>query len=257
MRIHYPTFEMPASPEYVLDVLRENHRQQCQYDPEAEPEIVLSFDSTIADWRRACDLVSWRRLARALNDGWSISVPIETWCEVLDPASEKTLEGVCRLIAAHTRRLLIRPARVFGATCETAGAFLTIRSLLHEHGVCVDAVRPSTPLAPYARWHAGVFLGPIAELVPGALPLVQIRHPFYSGATWGIALGAILGVAGLLPGFRFLTALGALIWLPSWALTWLARFVPPASVTFGDAETFGDLARAIACAPGFRCPHAE
>lgn len=46
-----PPIPVPATPEYVLDVIRDAHRQQCEYDPEATPEIELTFDSTVDDWR--------------------------------------------------------------------------------------------------------------------------------------------------------------------------------------------------------------
>lgn len=246
MNVRYLTINKPASPEYVLAVLRDDHRQQCQYDPEAEPEISLSFDSTIADWRHACDLVPWRRLGRALNDRWDIRIPDRVWREVLEPANEKTLEGVCRLIATYARRPVIRPARMCGAECETAGAFLTIRSLLHECGVCAEHIRPSTPLASYARRYTGVFLGPVARLAPGAVPLINVHAPLYDAIMWGIPVGFVFVVAGLIPTLRPLASLGVMLWFLSCLSAWIAvLFIPPKKVTFGEVETFGDLARVI------------
>jgi hypothetical protein len=55
--------EEPATAEYVLAVLRDMHRQQCQFDPEAELGISLNFESTVDDWLAACDLLSTRKLA--------------------------------------------------------------------------------------------------------------------------------------------------------------------------------------------------
>lgn len=60
--VHYPTIDEPATPDYVLAVLRDMHRQQCQHDPEADPSAVLSFDTTVTEWRAACDLLGWRQL---------------------------------------------------------------------------------------------------------------------------------------------------------------------------------------------------
>jgi len=68
MNTRYPTIEEPATPEYVLAVLQDMHRQQCQYDSDAEPDVVLSFETSIAEWRDACDLLEWRGLGRAHNE---------------------------------------------------------------------------------------------------------------------------------------------------------------------------------------------
>jgi hypothetical protein len=51
MNDHYPTADEPATPEFVLAVIRDIHRQQCQYDPEAQPDMSLTFDSTVAEWQ--------------------------------------------------------------------------------------------------------------------------------------------------------------------------------------------------------------
>ena len=47
MRVDYPTVSEPATPEYVLEVLRDQHRQQCEYDPAAE-SAELTLESTVA-----------------------------------------------------------------------------------------------------------------------------------------------------------------------------------------------------------------
>ena len=58
----------PATPEFVLEVVRDSHRQQCAYDPEADPSAQLSFDTTVAQWRDACDLVGTKGLGVALDE---------------------------------------------------------------------------------------------------------------------------------------------------------------------------------------------
>ena len=57
MKNSYNIETEPFSPELVLEVIKDSYFQQCQYDPEAEPDIDLTFESTVDDWRNACDLV--------------------------------------------------------------------------------------------------------------------------------------------------------------------------------------------------------
>jgi hypothetical protein len=69
----------PATPEYVLAVIVDEHRQQSRWDPEAQPEAVLTMQSSIAQWREACDLLPWRKLGYVLNQSWSIDCSDEEW----------------------------------------------------------------------------------------------------------------------------------------------------------------------------------
>jgi hypothetical protein len=43
--VHYLPIDQPATPEYILAVFRDMHRQQCQHDPEANSGAVLSFNT--------------------------------------------------------------------------------------------------------------------------------------------------------------------------------------------------------------------
>jgi hypothetical protein len=243
----YPTIDERATPEYVLAVIRDMHRQQCQYDPEADPGAVLSFDTTVAEWRDACDLLGWRELGRAYNQVWGITCSDAEWRAVLEPARQRRLADVCQLIAGRALRPLIRPSRLLGSTCAPAGAFRTIRSLLHEAGAPVGDIAPSTPLAPYTRQLAGVFLGPVSRLAPGALPPVRIRKPVYDAALWGLLLALVCVVVGECSEAHLLTVTGVVLFAWGYALVWYAaRCLLPASVEFGELRTFRDLAVVVA-----------
>jgi hypothetical protein len=245
--VHYPTIDQPATPEYVLAVLRDMHRQQCQHDPEADAHAVLSFDTTVAEWRDACDLIEWRELGRGYNQIWGIACQDHEWRAVLEPPRVRRLADVCQLIAEHAARPVIRPSRMLGSTCAAAGAFLTIRSLLHEAGAPAGEIAPSTPLAPYTRRFAEVFLGPVARLAPGSLPPVRIRTPVYDVALWGMLVAAVCLLVGPCSGMHLLTVLGVLSFTLAYALTWYAaRCLLPASVEFGELRTFRDLAIVVA-----------
>jgi hypothetical protein len=208
---HYPTIDEPATADYVLAVLRDEHRQQCRYDNMADPDITLSFETTITEWGEACDLVGWRELGQALNQAWDIACSDAEWRTVLDPGPphRPRLSDLCELIARHATRRRIRPARLLGSECSSAGAFLTIRSLLRQLGANVDELSPSTPLAEYTRRHGGLFLGPISRLAPGCLPPVDIRStPAREVAFWGVIAGALCTVVGTCSEFYPLTLFG-------------------------------------------------
>jgi hypothetical protein len=138
---HYPTIDEPATLDYVLSVLHDEHRQQCRYDSAADPDVSLSLETTVTEWREACDLIPTHELGRALNQTWGIACSDAEWWAVFEPADRRRIADVCELIARHAIRRLVRPARLLGSDCASAGAFLTIRSLLRQDGADVSRSR--------------------------------------------------------------------------------------------------------------------
>jgi hypothetical protein len=244
MNCSYPTRKVFASAEYVLSVIRDNHRQQCQFDPEADPRAVLTFDSTVADWRYACDLLRWRKLAESLNEYWNIKCSLGQWRAVLEPPKQRTLRDVCNLIASHAVCEVVRPAWFLGAPCETAGAFLTVRSLLQDAGADAALIAPSAALAPFARRYAYVFMGPISRLAPNRLPPVKIHKPAYRAAVVGLLASWLLIVCGSYWDAG-LTIIGVLAVAFCYVVLFVAAKSNPAAVEFGNLRTFRDLAVAM------------
>ncbi len=247
MNEHYPPILVEATADDILAVLRDSHRQQCTHDPEANPDISLSHESTVAEWRDACDLLPWPKLAEGMNRCWSVAISTEQWCDVLHPAKKRQLRGVCELLARHVKVPRVRPAHILGASCVSAGALLTIRSYLAEAGADVTSVTPSTPLREYTRRYPAVFLGPVSQLAPGALPLVKIRTPVDQAFTVGMALAWVGGMVGLCSGSTAIGTLSMLLFPICFIGDWtVGRWVLPASVEFRGLETFRDLSKAIA-----------
>ena len=244
----HPTIDEPATAEYVLAVLRDEHRQQCHYDDLADPDVTLSFETTVNDWSDACDLVGWRELGRALNHTWGIACSDAEWRAVLQPYHRRRLSDVCELIARHATRRRIRPVRLLGSDCRSAGAFLTIRSMLRRGGANVNDLSPLTPLAEFTRRDPGLFFGPISRLAPGCLPPVDIRcTPVCRAGCWGAIVGPVCILTGGTGGFYPLTLLG----VPLFGLCFLlsvraSESMPPVRVAFGELRTFRDLAVTIA-----------
>ena len=252
MDFPHSTIDEPATAEYVLTVLQDEHRQWCEFDPECEPSISLSMKSTIQEWRAACDLVGWRQLSRALNESWNVEIPLSKWKAVLEPSRQRSLMGVCPLIARHAKRQRIQPVIVFGRKCRPAAAFMAVRHLLGAAGANASEIAPSSPLAPYTRQYAGTFLGEISRLAPGALPPVRIHTPAYNASLLGLVAGLSTAVLGLWSGYFIGTYIIGYLGVSILVLSYLAIHVvaqfKPASVAFGELQTFGDLARVIAAA---------
>ncbi len=234
--------------------IRESMAHQCAVDPEAEPGVELSLDTTVAEWRAACDLLGTKRLAKALNEDWELTIPAAQWSAVLEPPKSRKLRGVCELIASQARRSEVSSVVHFGTSSKAAGAFLAVRSVLVKAGADAATIRPSLPIAGVAKRFPSAFLGPISKLAPAELPTVAIRTPALDAASAvaGVGLLGLLAllVAGWLGFTRWraeLTTLFAVASGTGLLGAWVAgRFVEPAEVRFGEIVTFRDLAETIA-----------
>ena len=246
-----PAYE-PATPEYVLAVIRDHHRQGVATDPEVDPGASLTFQTTVAEWREACDLLPWKQLAAAENEMWGFNRPEAEWRAVLLPESKRTLADVCAFIATHARRPASRSVRLFGHTCDKAGAFLAIRAMLQSAGVDTDHVAPSSPLAPYTRRHGWKFVLVMSKLAPGVLPPARVNHPLYDRIFLVMLSGLLAVFIGILIFFVHVIGLhiavvGGLAFAIAYATHW--SVIPnslPESVTFGELRTFRDLAELVA-----------
>ena len=248
MQIDYPIDKAPAAPEYVLDVLRDDYRQQCECDPEAIPGVELSMNTTIAEWRDACDLAGWRRVAEFLNRRFGVTYSLDLWRDFLEPEHETTLKGICLLVAKRAVRRKVRPSKLLGSSCMTAGVFRTIKAMLRTLGADVSHLRPSTELHEYARSYPELFLTDVSDLSSGKLPAATIRYCALCEAalrSFGLSLLAVIGGGALK--MPYLSLIGAVVAIMSYPTMWItARHVKPTSVTFGDLRTFADLSRKLA-----------
>jgi hypothetical protein len=232
----------PATPEYVLGVFQDAHRQSSACD-EADPDFALSFDTTIADWRDAYDLLGWVPLASAINKEWNLDCPLDEWRNALEPAEHRTVRDFCDLVARHAVISRIRPASSPGSECTSADAFLAVRSLLLDAGADVDALTPSTPLAEYARRYMNVFLGPIAILAPGSLPSVRIWTSRWDFTIWAMLLSVVLLIVSACVESLWAAATAVVVFGTSYLAS---KFVFPKQVAFGELKTFEDLAQVLA-----------
>jgi hypothetical protein len=249
MDTHYPPTEVPATPEYVLEVLRDCHRQEREHCGFVDRDFWLTFESTVDEWDFACELLGWNRIGRWLNGFWGINVSEAEWKATLHPLKERRVRGVCDLIARHARRPVVPPLQVLGKACQPAGMFLAIRSCLQRAGANVEGIAPSTELGPYAREFGGAIFEASCLWTPGVLPPVRVtpvKHPkirrlFYTGVIL-MVLGFALGLPTIkIGGFVLLVAMLA---LRLRFIVWGTEI--PEAVEFGDIRTFRDLAVVLA-----------
>src|SRR5688572_7956658 len=93
--------QSPMRAEDVLACIRDAYRFAEELDPESEPGVTLTFESTIDEWRSACDLLAAPQLGVALNEWFGVAVGDEEWKAALEPAAQRRLRGVCEVVSRH------------------------------------------------------------------------------------------------------------------------------------------------------------
>ncbi|WP_321532354.1 hypothetical protein [uncultured Desulfuromonas sp.] len=246
--------EESLTPEITLAILRDSYIQQCQYDPEAEPDMDLSFNSTIEDWRYACDLVAWKPLGRAMNEWFKVQYSDEQWHEVLEPAESKKLLGVCELISSTATRPSVIPLNIFGNRCLEAGAFVTLRAALASAGIPVDSLRPSTPLHPWVLEYWGGFSDVVGKIAPEVLPPVKIEEPRIQKFSYRLfAFGIITWLVSLFVAQEVVSLIAVTSMICGLVLILFTSRLGPQKVSFGKLETIGDVCRLISASVKSGC----
>ncbi len=241
----------PMTAEDVLAWFIEDHRHQCQYDDAADPLARLAFETTVARWREACDLVPCRPLGRALNARFQTSFADSDWRSALEPAKVRTLRGVCELVASQAMAPSVEPLRLMGRDCRPAAYFLAVRDALRRSGADVSAIRPSSELNDHLRKHVWPVLDFCAKVAPGRLPPVHTAKPAYDVCigTFSASLVAMLIVRLI---GENISACANLLLAPCAAIayvgSWIVAKLPPKHVRFGELRTFRDLSYAL-CRP--------
>lgn len=206
----------------------------------------LSFDTTVRDWRNLFDSALIDDLANTLNTRFHLSLSHAVWRKVLTPTRERTLGEVCDLIAANATRPTFPPVTILGSTSTSAGAFLAIRELLHNTGVDVSHLAPSSPLAPFVRQHGTRLWTVLADLAPTTRVPVSVFNPIAAGLMLG---GRLCCLADLV--LRLCRATNIAPYLLCVGLTCVAvgfacRFLIPPTVDVGWVRTFRELSQLIA-----------
>jgi len=236
------------SPEKVFAILVDQHRHASVFDPEMDPTAILTFDTTVAEWRDACDLVSWQPLAKALNQEWGINVQVKEWKAVLEPAEQRTLRDVCGFISKHAHIHDLPDHAPLGGKCGTARAFLAIREILMSLGVPRDELQPSTLLAPYLDRFGGKFLSACIELSPGKLPTIAHRGRFHHACQLTGLIAFIVTVAlGWLSNLILLS--GLLLVILAFSISYLPHPLFRGRLEIPGVITLKDLAERLGTPP--------
>jgi hypothetical protein len=246
MEVEYPIAEVPATPDYVLGMLRD---LSSDTHPDADwPTFDTSVSELAEEWNDT--ILFWWEFARLMNEFTQLNLPSGEWKPVLSPMRERTVGDLCRFIAERIQtRPAIRPWPYVAGECLPAGAFLTARAILARCGADANSITPSTPIAEYLRRFGAGWVYELAEMAPGRLPAVEASHPLE-----GVSCGtAVVGFSLLLLGWlvggdggRVAAGCGVSLFFAAILSLTVADRLLRWRITIGELRTFRDLAYCLA-----------
>jgi hypothetical protein len=247
MKSSQTIIEVPATPEYVLEVLLDQSRRRMGALSCTHPDFIfVTLDSSLEQLFEACAFDCGDDIYYSTLDWFDLWG--SGWFDVLFSTQAETARDFCELIASRTTMPFIPLVSICGKICQPASVFLVIRSLLQSVGADVNEIGPSTSLKEYTRSDTETFLGPIARLAPGALPDVEIDD---GGKLRREMIKDLLHLP-ILIGFFFAPRFPALliVCLVCYLIVNLelkgGEKAPNARVDFGELRTFLDLSELIA-----------
>ncbi|TAJ14713.1 hypothetical protein DMA11_04045 [Marinilabiliaceae bacterium JC017] len=195
------------TPKEVFFIFKEEHRLCSQFDCEAGPNVELTMDSSIKEWRYSMDLLPWRKLGNYLNEEFEIDISKNEWKSVLEPSRTKKLGDVCRLISKHAQIEIIKPIKIFGKDCLSASLFKTIKINLTRRGVDTSELKPSSLIEPYLKNYFGELIEQINKNYTGVIPELKTTETKLNQINSRIWLAF------------FLFLIASFFWNPFWIIT--------------------------------------
>ncbi len=210
----------------------------------------LTFDSTIDDWRLACDLLKWKPLGRAMNEMHHLNYSDDEWYNILEPSDKKTLKDFCEFMAKSLMRPSIKPLKIAGTNSIEAGIFIALKTALRNSGVNIDKLRPSTPINP----DSFDILYAFCLIAPEKLPALEYEsHPFwgkiFATFLWLVFIPILLFIPCTIFDAFFDTIIAPYLFLSAVfgaIMCFLLSKLTPYQIYTGELKTVGDLCRVVA-----------
>ena len=247
--------ETLATPEQILGIFRD--WQRLELGNALDKKAILSFDTTVRDWRADCDLAEWQTLGEALNRYFGTTFSRNEWRATMKSEKQKTLRNVCVLVATRATLPKLNELKVLGKPCRLASAFFALitqprnftmkRSRLRVAGVDASQIRPSSKLDSFLRLETQTAVKAISILAPGKMPMMKTKLNLgHRLSGWACLAGLVSLIGGSLLEKPEWTVVGCLVL--GFGLIAITVFsnLPPAKVRLEGCETFADLSRLIA-----------
>ena len=177
-----------------------------EFDPVVNKGMDFNYESSIFDWRDACDLIEPKKLAKVYHQSFNLNRPISELEDILIDENNRTVSDFCEYISKHAERQKIEPIRLLGQKCQTASIFRTLKQNLSNNGADTNDIKPSSEINPFFMKYGGLLVDEVNKIAPGTMSEFDYK------SNWISRIGRNIMWVGIL--------LMILIWW-IWSFHWL------------------------------------
>ena len=160
---------MKYSKDDILQMLISQYQFGIEFDPVVVKGMDFNYESSIFDWRDACDLIEPKKLAKVYHQSFNLNRPISELEDILIDENNRTISDFCEYISEHAERQKIEPIRLLGQNCQTASIFRTLKQSLSEKGADTSNLKPSSEINPFFLKYGGILFDEVNRIAPGTM----------------------------------------------------------------------------------------
>lgn len=165
--------------EEILQIIIDFYHFQVNSDPEVDKGQNLTFQTTIKEWRKTCDLLEPNKLAKSYHELFDLKTDQTDLIDLLNK-EENTLKVFCNYIAENATKEKVNPIISLGTKCQEAAIFKTLKDKLEKRGIDTKDFKPSTEFAPFFYKHSSELVEIVSKLAPGSLTHYEIKNNIIS-----------------------------------------------------------------------------
>ena len=155
--------------EEILQILIDFYNFQVYFCGDADAGHELTFQMTIIEWRKICDLIKPIPLAEYYHGLFNMDTELSELTGLLSNENVTTLGILCDYIADNSIKTTITPIVSLGSLCLEAAIFKTLKDELEKKGVDTTDFKPSANFAVYFLKHTNEIVSTVSKLSPGTL----------------------------------------------------------------------------------------
>tara|TARA_R110000868_G_scaffold246994_1_gene503500 strand:- start:44 stop:778 length:735 start_codon:yes stop_codon:yes gene_type:complete len=188
---------MKYSKDDILQMLISQYQFAIEFDPVVVKGMDFDYDSSIFDWRDACDLIAPKKLAKVYHQSFKLNRPISELENILMDENNRTVSDFCEYISLHAKRENIEPIKLLGQNCQTASIFRTLKQNLTEKGADTSELKPSSEINPFFLKYGGLLIDEVNRIAPGTMSEFEFKSHKLSRIGRNIMFIGIFAMIGI------------------------------------------------------------
>jgi len=177
--------------EEILQILIDSYNCQVSFCGDAYTRHQLTFQTTIGEWRKICDLDKPVHLAEYLRGVFNMDTNQSDLINLLSSEDITTLGILCNYIADHSIKATITPA-VSESLCLEVSIFKALKNELEKKGIDTTDFKPSANFAVFFLKYTEEIISIISKLSPGTLSYYKYKSTIMGKLSALLILSSII-----------------------------------------------------------------